>query len=430
MAATGATRRDPERAPAARRRDPRLDFFRGLALLVIVVTHTPANPWAAWAPGRFGFSDAAEVFVFCSGIASALAFGATYARAGWLLGTARVGLRLWQVYWAHIGSFVVITAAMVALTGTDLLLRDYVAQLNLTPFLRDPGPNLVGLLTLTYVPNYFDILPMYLAILAMIPAAMALGARAPALLLAASVALWLAAWAGGLNLPAEPWSDRQWFFNPFAWQLLFFIGFGLGMGWLRPPPVTPTLIALALLVVILALPLANPPLRMAIPALADAREAIQPLVIKSGQGPLRLLYFLSLAYLAWVLVGPGGERLAATPGRARATTAIRAVGRQSLAVFVVGLLVSRLMGVGLDVLGRGAAAAVLVNVAGIAACFATAHAAAWIKSAPWRAPPRAAPAAVPGQVPAEAWDTSPAEDPAADRSPAPAGGKMAGRAGA
>jgi hypothetical protein len=61
------------------------------------------------------------------------------------------------------------------------------------------------------VPNYFDILPMYLVILALIPVMMALARIDVRLALAASLGLWVAATAG-LNLPAELWftkpSDR------------------------------------------------------------------------------------------------------------------------------------------------------------------------------------------------------------------------------
>ena len=59
---------------------------------------------------------------------------------------------------------------MLALNATEAFPRDEVGALNLYPFLNNTGPNLLGLLTLTYVPNYFDILPMYLVILALIPA--------------------------------------------------------------------------------------------------------------------------------------------------------------------------------------------------------------------------------------------------------------------
>ena len=39
-----------------------------------------------------------------------------------------------------------------------------------------------------------------------------------------------------MGLPAEPWSDRVWFFNPFGWQLVFFTGFALmaGLAWHHP----------------------------------------------------------------------------------------------------------------------------------------------------------------------------------------------------
>jgi hypothetical protein len=67
--------------PAKRPRDERLDLFRGLTMLIIFVAHLPENSWNAWIPARFGFSSGAELFVFCSGIASALAFGSGSGRS-------------------------------------------------------------------------------------------------------------------------------------------------------------------------------------------------------------------------------------------------------------------------------------------------------------------------------------------------------------
>jgi hypothetical protein len=87
--------------PAACARDLRLDFFRGLAMLIIFVAHVPGNSWTEYIPARFGFSSAAEMFVFCSGCASAIAFGSVFARCGWATGTIRIACRIWQLYWAH-----------------------------------------------------------------------------------------------------------------------------------------------------------------------------------------------------------------------------------------------------------------------------------------------------------------------------------------
>ena len=117
----------PQAANAPRKRDVRLDFFRGLCLFIIFVAHVFANPWAAYIPARFGLSDATEIFVFCSGMASAIAFGAVFQRLGFFIGCARIAYRVWQVYWAHIAIFLVCTVVMVWIDWTLDTGEDYVA---------------------------------------------------------------------------------------------------------------------------------------------------------------------------------------------------------------------------------------------------------------------------------------------------------------
>jgi hypothetical protein len=97
-------------------RDTRLDFFRGLAMFIIFIAHLPLNPWNNSIPARFGPSDATEMFVFCSGFASAIAFGGTFLRHGFAIGTLRILQRCWQVYWSHVGLF--LTVAAVSVLGT------------------------------------------------------------------------------------------------------------------------------------------------------------------------------------------------------------------------------------------------------------------------------------------------------------------------
>lgn len=392
--------------PAAPRRprDPRLDFFRGLAMFIIVMAHTPNNAWTLWIPARFGFSDATEIFVFCSGMASAIAFGAIFARAGWRLGAARVLYRAWQVYWAHIGAFLAVAALTVALNASAISDVDYVGRLNLWRFFDDAAPGLLHLLTLTYVPNYFDILPMYLVILAMLPLFVALAELHRGLAALAVATLWLAANLGQVMLPAAPWDPaRQWFFNPFGWQLLFFLGFSLMAGWLPPPPVRRGLVVLAAVVVIVIVPIAHFRLRPALPGMDEIWQQVAPFARKTPFGPLRLLHFLALAYLAWVAVGPLGERLSRGRWWPRLVGVIRQVGQQSLAVFVAGLVVAQLLGAAYDVTGGGLLATAALNLVGIGMVIAIARFVAWIKSAPWSAPARSRPVAA----------SSPAQD--ADR---------------
>lgn len=373
--------------PARRPRDPRLDVFRGLGMFIIFVAHVPWNSWTNWIPARFGFSDAADMFVFCSGMASAIAFGRVFEDHGWAMGAARIAHRVWQVYWAHIGSFLAVMALMIAADqalGVDHYVRE---ELNLASFFDEPRIHLMGLVTLTYVPNYFDILPMYLAILAMVPVVMALARISRGLAALAVAATWLAA-QFGLNFTADPMTGRPWFFDPFGWQLVFFTGFAFAKGWLPPPPRDVRLVALAVLAVLLAAPFSCQHDFAcfagygAVPVLGDVHDALGPWIDKITLGPLRYLHFMATAYLAFVAVGAGGKRL-----RGPISDMLQTVGRQTLAVFLAGLVASQLAGILLDVMGRGPVRTALANLLGFVALFATAVVVAWFKSQPWRKPP-------------------------------------------
>lgn len=390
-------------ARATSTRDPRLDVFRGIAMFIILVAHIPGNAWTGWIPARFGFSDATEIFVFCSGMASALAFGGAFLRHGWWMGTARVAFRVWQVYWAHIALFFFVAMSMAWL-NTFGFEKDYIAALNLTPFFERTAEEIVGLFTLSYVPNYFDILPMYLVVLALMPFIMLAAGVAPWVAGVLSLTLWFGAQAGWLSLPAEPWSDRQWFFNPFGWQLLFFTGFAFMRGWLPAPPVATWLIALAAAYLILTAPIGSWKvftwINAASPALGDAIRPIwagirdfQDVVGfnlrgKTDFGVFRYLHFLSLGYLAWAAAGEGGARLKALalrPGWSGVLALITKVGQQSLAVFVFSMALARILGFVLDQIGRNMASFALVNLAGFAMIILCAYTASWFKSQPWRA---------------------------------------------
>ncbi|WP_299778410.1 OpgC family protein [uncultured Roseobacter sp.] len=388
-------------APVAKQRDVRLDFFRGIAMFIILFAHTPGNFFTSWIPARWGFSDATEIFVFCSGMASAIAFGRAYDTVGWRLGTARVSFRVWQVYWAHIGLFFAVATLLAAIDMTGAYDKVYIGTLNLWKFFAEPGPQLVGLLTLTYVPNYFDILPMYMVVLAMMPLIMALS-RVHLGLVAAFVGLvWLFAQERllalvgvdhlNLALPAEPWSDRTWFFNPFGWQLIFFTGFAFMRGWLPKPPVSPLLIGIALALVLVNIPLSNIGVReFGFDWARDWRIANKMLIDKSDFGLLRYVHFLALAYLCWVAAGDKGARLL-TQGDGiaariwqRTLAIILKVGQQSLAVFIVSMFTARVSGFVMDNIGRDTWTVVAVNFAGMGVLVLTAYGAGWYKSQPWR----------------------------------------------
>jgi len=399
-----------ESAPTGRRpRDPRLDFFRGLGMFIIFIAHIPGNVWTLWIPARFGFSDATEIFVFCSGMASAIAFGRVFDERGWWMGAARVSHRVWQVYWSHIALFLIIAAMVVGLDATGWYGEEnhFRDRLNLVWFFDNTATNLVGLLTLTYVPNYFDILPMYLVILALMPAVVLLAWQSRYLAAAFIAALWVGANLGWLWLPAEPWSDREWFFNPFGWQLVFFTGFALMRGWLPTPPLNRWTVLAALGLVILTIPVAWYRIYMEVALFQAWREALGPLIGKTDFGILRYAHFLALAYLAWAAAGEHGRRLLGGGAWGRFVRIVQKVGQQSLAVFLTSMVLAQFSGAVLDFIGRETLTFALVNMTGFGVLIVTAYVTAWYKSQPWRGPKPAAFAD--GPAPVTGGATKPSE---------------------
>jgi hypothetical protein len=381
---------DPTLKPGKRPRDIRLDVARGLCLVIIFIAHIFDNSWAAWIPARFGFSDATEIFVFCSGMASALAFGGTFRSHGMLTGTARIVFRCWQVYWAHLAVFLVAAAIMIAADAFHGPGIDYAGGLGLGPlFDQRAGQALLGIVTLRWVPNYFDILPMYLGILLMVPIVVALsrfGLRYVALFVAVT---WLAAFGGWLSLPAEPWGMRPWFFNPFSWQLLFFTGFAFMSGWLPAPLTDRRLVYAAIAFVVASLPLAWAPLHESLQLFTVVRDAIAPLIDKTTFGVFRYLHFLSLAYLAFAAAGEGGRNLTGV-----VIEQLRRLGQQSLSIFTSGLILAFTVSVVLTEIGRTFWTVALINGGGIAILVVIARAVTYFKSAPWSRPPVQEPVAI------------------------------------
>lgn len=369
----------PHDKPAKRPRDERLDVFRGLTMLIIFIAHLPENSWNAWIPARFGFSSGAELFVFCSGIASALAFGSVFVRRGLWLGTARIAYRIWQVYWAQIG---VVLALIALAAGIDRLFDLGVLAKQFPPLSADPERALLGLATLTWQPDYLDILPMYLVILGLVPVMMLLRRLHAALPFLLVVLLYALVWTEGLNLPGNPWTGAGWFLNPFAWQFIFFIGFFSAMKWLRVPRLGDARLMLAAaLFLVLSVPLSFWGVLDHWPAAQALHDLILPATEKNDLHILRVLHFLALAYLVLGLIEPWRQRLDRGIGHL-----LILIGRQSLACFLASVVLARLLGVVADVAGRSELVVALLNLTGFALILATAVVVGWFKSAPWLGP--------------------------------------------
>lgn len=386
-------------------RDLRLDLFRGLTMFIIFIAHVPNNAWNDWIPARFGFSSGGELFVFCSGAASAVAFGATFLRRGFIAGTARIVFRMWQVYWAHVALFV--TLAALAASGDYLMPRSGNFEYQFSPFIERPATALFAAMTLSWLPDYLDILPLYIVILAMVPAFMVLHRVHKLAPLACSFLLYLTVWLTGLALPASPFGGLTWFFNPFAWQFIFFTAFSFMIGWLPVPPLRHrAILAICVTFLVLSVPVCFWGIRQYFPVLQDFYSWLLPSSEKTDLHPLRYLHFLAVAYVTLSLIDPVRHRIGEG-----ITRVIVVVGQQSLATFLTSIAMARVAWIMLDGIGRTPFTVAVANIGGFAGIIVAAYVVRWFKSEPWIGPARHAsvPLHNPGAAVAPSALTRPAQ---------------------
>jgi len=211
----------------ASERDLRLDLFRGVALWLIFLDHIPENIVNWFTIRNYGFSDATEIFIFISGYTAAFVYGRTMRDRGFVLASARILRRAWQIYVAHIFLFTIFMAeiAYVAATFDNPL---YAEEMKILDFLKQPDITIFQALLLKFKPVNMDVLPLYIVLLLLFPPTLFLLLRHPSLALAGSAVVYALAWKLDWNLPAYP--NGVWFFNPFAWQLLFVFGAWCALG--------------------------------------------------------------------------------------------------------------------------------------------------------------------------------------------------------
>ncbi|GAB7524924.1 OpgC domain-containing protein [Paraburkholderia sp. 2C] len=198
-----------------------LDFFRGLVLLVIVVDHIGGSILSRFTLHAYAMCDAAEVFVFLGGFATATAYRSLAARYTEAVAQQRFLRRALELYRA----FLITAVLMLAVTAVLTALRIDAPNLAITDLddlLDTPAPVLGDLLLFRRQPYLASVLPMYALFALSVPVVLPLARSRPWPLLAGSVALWAVAPAVAGVLPIA--DGTQWDFNPCAWQLMFVLG--------------------------------------------------------------------------------------------------------------------------------------------------------------------------------------------------------------
>lgn len=302
-----------------------LDFFRGLVLLIIVVDHIGGSILSRVTLHAYALCDAAEVFVFLGGFATATAYAALAERRNEATARSRFLRRSLEIYRAFLitaGLMLLVSAVLTAFSidGPNLATTD------LDDLMDAPVAALRDILLFRRQPYLASVLPMYAFFALLVPMILPLARSKPWLLLAGSVALWAGAPAIDAYLPAAP--DMHWDFNPFAWQLLFVLGV-----LARCQPVYQRISAhrLGWLVSLLALALVA---AGAYYKLFIEREPLDA-SFKQNLSYLRAINFLAIAWLVANLIELGWARKLA-----HWMPWVGMIGRKGLLCFVAGAVIS------------------------------------------------------------------------------------------
>jgi len=216
--------------PAVGERELRLDLFRGLALWLIFIDHLPTSVLTWFTLRNYGFSDATEIFIFISGYTAAFVYGRAMLESGFVVATARVLRRAWQIYVAHVFLFTIFLAE-ISYVATRFENPLYSEEMGIMDFLKQPDVTIVQALLLRFRPVNMDVLPLYIVLMLSLPLILLLMRWKPDVTLGLSALLYAVTWEYDLYFSAYP--NGVWAFNPLAWQLLFVFGAWCALGGAR-----------------------------------------------------------------------------------------------------------------------------------------------------------------------------------------------------
>jgi len=307
------------------RRDSRIDFLRGVALMVIFVDHVEVVTGHFVLRGltlhQFCLSDALEAFVFLSGYVFGLVHRQQQ-RGFWI--SQVKAIRRAIVLAATNGACLVAVLAIAWAVGMP---SQTIAMLRLGEAINQP---LTSALT-TVMPNRqpfgFDVLPLYFVLLCIAPPVVWLAKRNPFLAITCSIVLYLFAQYFP-HFPLLENSAHGWEYQPLAWQAVFFAGClasSQAIHWSSGK--FSWVIAAVAVVGLVASTVSAPEI---IRYIGDWQASW--LLNRQTAGPLRLLHFALLAIVLSALLRRFPQIISLS-----FLHWLTLCGRQSLMVFLVGL---------------------------------------------------------------------------------------------
>jgi hypothetical protein len=354
--------------------DARLYLTLGIATWSVFVDHIPNNVVNLLTLRNFGFSGAADLFVFVVGYGVAIIYGRMALERGYVVAATRIFGRVWRLYAAYVVLFVIYIDT-IAYVASQSMAPEIISDYNISGILEHPLRILVRGLVLQEEPLNLDLLQLMIPLMAFFPFALWGLLRRPNVTLALSVAFYFAArW---FEWGFRTYPDQEWTFNPFCWQMLMVLGgwFAVtgasgralrNLPWLR-------VLAGAYLVSAMAITLMrhSPTLSAYLP---DVVLNGISLADKENLAPYRVIHFLALAFIATHLIPADHPGLQWKP-----LQMVIKCGEEWLAVFCVGVFLSF---AGHLILITGANLVVMqigVSLAGFAAMTAVAYYISWSK---------------------------------------------------
>jgi hypothetical protein len=356
-------------------RDLRLDLFRGIANWAIFLDHIPDNI-VNWITTRnYGFSDAADLFVFISGYTASFVYTRMMLERGFVVGATRLFKRVWQLYVAHVVLFVIYIVAIAYLAvrfGDSEIINEF----NVAGLIDHATDTLGQGLLLKFKPVNLDVLPLYIVLMGFFPPVLWFMLRQPDLTMLASIALWLVARYFGWNFRAYP--AGTWYFDPYCWQVLFIFGSWCALGGARrsisiiAAPIT-TYLCFAYLAFALVMTMAG--------RFTDFGAMFPDWLYstfnpndKTYLAPYRFLHFVVIVILVIRFIPKDWPAL-----EWKYFDPLIVCGQQSLAVFCVGVFLSFVAHFTLSLSSGSFLTQVLVSVAGIAMMTTVAYYISWSK---------------------------------------------------
>ncbi|MDE2362723.1 MAG: OpgC domain-containing protein [Hyphomicrobiales bacterium] len=365
------------------RRPNEVDFWRGFALVTIFINHVPGLFYERFTSRNVSISDSAELFVFLAGWSLRYVVGPDSAKVPATSLVFRLLGRAAQIYTAQI---LITMIALAVIAGAAIWLEQpfLLDWHNAGPVFQDAAETHVGLVLLSHQLGYFNILPLYVVLMAVAPAFAILDRISPWLLFGLSGILWATTLALGFNLPTWPVEGR-WFFDPFAWQFIFVLGFLMARTDAGPGALARrwrAVLRIAAAPVVVAGAIAAWLVWSPTPASVPSPKLFF-MFDKTYLSPARLIQFLSVAAVF------GGLWARLPDWFAPVNAYLSMLGRHSLNVFCVASVLSLAAQIGRYVYGGGIAADTVVLWIGLAVMGYSAWISEWRERSPARSSSRA-----------------------------------------